>query len=146
MGMFLLEVHDILLAGITLIWCARLRPDILNPYIVSTDLGAASTVLFLVATRWVSAKKYRDAFECLVAKTMEYITAHQANGLHANQPTAQVDLPCDAGMALWESGVDDDIWRMLTQMTGMPDTSMSVEGDPGWMKDIAGWDNGLRSF
>ncbi len=155
MGMYLLELHDVLMGGITLIYCARIRPDILNPYIVSTDLGAASTVLFIVATRWASAKKYRDAFECLVANTMKYFAEQRS----AEQPVAQTAVPPvpialdpsasldGAGIALWESGVDDDVWKMLVDMTGMPNMGMSMEGDPSWMCDISErWDNNITAL
>lgn len=144
MGMNLLDLHDLLVAGIQVVFCAWLDPRAANPYALSADLGACSTVLFLCTTRWASARAFRDAFENLTAKTIEHLqrsfdSQQQAAAAAPTPPPAdkepiglypdQVDVLAAAGG--WGGGVDDDLWRMLSEMTGAPMLSSSGGGGGG---------------
>jgi hypothetical protein len=112
-GLFLQEIHDILVAGIALVYCAWLNPKAVNPFVVSSDLGACSTVLFLVSTRRKSAKKFRDAFEAITAKAMEHISKSKQTGSVEPVLQEKVDIQPEhldtLGQGQWLG--EDDILR-----------------------------------
>jgi hypothetical protein len=143
-GFYLLEMHDVVVAGITLIYCLWMEnANNIDSSAIVIDLGACSTVLFLIAERWESAKRYRDAFEVLVKATLDQKkrnTAIVQNVNHgqqrvSNNTTLQVG---SEGMALLDTtlwGDDDDAgWRkMLGEMTGFSD--QPVIDSNWWLND-----------
>ena len=124
-GFFLLEMHDVLVAGISLIYCLWTEPAGPCAPQILIDLGSCSTVLFLIAERWQSAKRYRDAFEVLVQATVEYKQRHTADPAAVPVPQETSNTPVQMGdglQALLEPGLfgdDDTAWRrMLGELTG----------------------------
>ncbi|OAA59761.1 Transcription factor [Niveomyces insectorum RCEF 264] len=63
------DLHAVFVAGFTLIYSICSCPSIYAPHRAS-DIGACSTLLYVITEQWASAKKYRDAFE-VVAEKME---------------------------------------------------------------------------
>ncbi|ORY26798.1 fungal-specific transcription factor domain-domain-containing protein [Naematelia encephala] len=141
-GFFLLELHDVLLAGISLIYCLWVDPTGPSGSQILVDLGACSTVMFLIAERWESAKRYRDAFEVLVGATTDY------KQRHCNMPTAPIvgaaneHTPVDMsgeGLALFDANLwgDDEasMWRrMLGEITGT--TEPNVDDSWLWFNEL----------
>ncbi|EXJ56771.1 hypothetical protein A1O7_07115 [Cladophialophora yegresii CBS 114405] len=69
----LLDLHSVFVAGFSMIYCAWSDPGLYDAE-MAADLGACSTVLYLIAEQWgAGAKKYRDTFELIMGKTAEYI-------------------------------------------------------------------------
>lgn len=142
-GFFLLELHDVLVAGITLIyslWVDQSHGGN-DLFAVLKDLGACSTVLFLIAERWESAKRYRDAFEALVNATTACLSRRQNNPAPM-MPTASMNFrtPLDVGtegQALFDTslwGTDDSsTWKgMLGEITGAVEPGIQ---DWSWFTD-----------
>jgi hypothetical protein len=68
----LLDLHSIFVAGLSMIYCVWKDPKLYDAE-MAADLGACSTVLYLIAEQWgAGAKKYRDAFELGAERTAEY--------------------------------------------------------------------------
>jgi hypothetical protein len=79
------DLHAVFVAGFTLIFCICTCPSIYSA-LRAGDVGACSTVLYVISEQWTSAKKYRDAFEVVAEKMMESTRKYQesgaAKGLH----------------------------------------------------------------
>jgi Fungal specific transcription factor domain len=86
------DLHAVFVAGFTLIYCICTCPSIYSAQRVG-DIGACSTVLYVISEQWSSAKKYRDAFEVVAEKMMESTKKYQEAGnshyLNTQQPGAQ---------------------------------------------------------
>ncbi|KAK8858961.1 hypothetical protein IAR55_003193 [Kwoniella newhampshirensis] len=135
-GFFLLDLHDVLVAGVTLIYCLWLNESAIDSFTLLHDIGACSTVLFLIAERWASAKRYRDAFEALVKAAVAYrqrigqtSSAGQAQLYLAPQEKALFDT-----QAIW--GQDEGAaWRrMFEEITG--DGVGAAEDPAWWLNDL----------
>ena len=139
-GFFLLELHDVLVAGITLIYSLWNDQYGNDSFTVLKDLGACSTVLFLIAERWESAKRYRDAFEALANATSACLsrrstmpTTQTTNNLNLRTP---LDLGSD-GQVLFDASLwgndDSSTWKgMLGEITGAVDPGIQ---DWSWFTD-----------
>ncbi|KIW16527.1 hypothetical protein PV08_06582 [Exophiala spinifera] len=64
------DLHAVFVAGFTLIYCICNRPSLYNAQHAG-DIGACSTVLYVISEQWTSAKKYRDAFEIVSERMIE---------------------------------------------------------------------------
>ncbi|CAK7231663.1 hypothetical protein SCUCBS95973_007994 [Sporothrix curviconia] len=66
------DLHAIFVAGFTLIYAICSAPSLYTAAgsTCARDIGACSTLLYVITEQWASAKKYRDAFE-VVAEKME---------------------------------------------------------------------------
>jgi hypothetical protein len=64
------DLHAVFVAGFTLIHCICACPAIYSASRAG-DVGACSTVLYVISEQWASAKKYRDAFEVVSEKMMD---------------------------------------------------------------------------
>jgi hypothetical protein len=73
------DLHAVFVAGFTLIYCVCTCPSIYSAQRVG-DVGACSTVLYVISEQWSSAKKYRDAFEVVAEKMMESTKKYQEIG------------------------------------------------------------------
>lgn len=140
-GFFLLELHDVLVAGITLIYSLWVDPIQAgsDSFAVLKDLGACSTVLFLIAERWESAKRYRDAFEALVNATTACLSRRQSNPAPTmHQTSVNFVAPLDVGtegQALFDTSLwgTDDSWKnMLGEITGAVEPGFQ---DWSWFTD-----------
>lgn len=126
---YLLELHDVLVAGITLIYCLWISRGTSNTFSALADLGACSTILFLVAEQWESAKRYRDFFEVLVQATTKYLSQQPDTAAQSNNPLLPLDVQ---GIDLAQLWADEDAsWRwMLGEFTGAAD--VPTEDDWTW--------------
>jgi uncharacterized coiled-coil protein SlyX len=70
------DLHAVFVAGFTLIYCVCTCPSIYSAQRAS-DVGACSTVLYVITEQWSSAKKYRDAFEVVAEKMIESTRKYQ---------------------------------------------------------------------
>jgi hypothetical protein len=137
-GFFLLELHDVLVAGITLIYSLWTNQNNNESFAVLRDLGACSTVLFLIAERWESAKRYRDAFEALVNATTACISQRSTNATFGLDTATLV--PLDIGQdsqALFDTSLwgndDSSTWKgMLGEITGTVEPGLQ---DWSWFTD-----------
>jgi hypothetical protein len=66
------DLHAVFVAGFTLIYCFCVRPELYDAQRAG-NLGACSTVLYVITEQWPSARKYRDAFESVVERMVERI-------------------------------------------------------------------------
>ncbi|KAK0391830.1 hypothetical protein NLU13_1329 [Sarocladium strictum] len=73
------DLHAVFLAGFTLIYCLRVCPSIYSVERIG-DVGACSTVLYVITEQWSSAKKYRDAFETLAEKVLDAVKGQHPGG------------------------------------------------------------------
>ncbi|KAF4501870.1 transcription activator acu-15 [Fusarium agapanthi] len=93
------DLHAVFLAGFTLIYCIRLCPSIHSVERIG-DVGACSTVLYVITEQWPSAKKYRDAFETISEKMLDpvkgqHLGNHSTGGLSSREThcTTAVNRP-----------------------------------------------------
>jgi len=136
-GFFLLELHDVLVAGITLIYSLWTDQSQSDSFAALRDLGACSTVLFLIAERWQSAKRYRDAFEALVNATTACLSQRSTTAIAISGRT-----PLDIGIetqALFDASLwgndDTSTWKgMLGEITGTVEPGLQ---DWSWLTDPA---------
>ena len=118
----LLDLHDVLVAGTSLLYCFSTDSTHIDSLMASADLGACSTVLFLIAEKWNSAKRYRDAFEALCRTTMAHKSC-QTTGI-ANSAAFSFGVPPEnQSYDLWDPSVpgesSDTVWTtMLEQVAG----------------------------
>jgi len=87
----LLDLHSVFVAGFTMIYCVWLDSTLYDADLAS-DFGTCSTVLYVMAEQWTSATKYRDAFENIAERTMEYATSsstrQSSNKANSNKATS----------------------------------------------------------
>ncbi|EPE04411.1 zinc c6 transcription factor [Ophiostoma piceae UAMH 11346] len=73
------DLHAIFVAGFTLIYAICSAPAIYSPR-RARDIGACSTLLYVITEQWSSAKKYRDAFEVVAEKMEESALRYRQGG------------------------------------------------------------------
>ena len=134
-GFFLLELHDVLVAGITLIYSLWTDQSQGDSFAALRDLGACSTVLFLIAERWESAKRYRDAFEALFNATTACLSKRSATAVQLSGRTplnVGIDSQALFDASLWGND-DGSAWKgMLGEITGTVDPGLQ---DWSWFTD-----------
>jgi Fungal specific transcription factor domain len=79
------DLHAVFVAGFTLIYCICSCPSIYSAQLAS-NVGACSTVLYVITEQWSSAKEYRDAFEIVAEKMMDSARKHQENSAKGRLP------------------------------------------------------------
>jgi hypothetical protein len=88
----LLDLHSVFVAGFSMIYCVWSDPSLYDAE-MAADLGACSTVLYLIAEQWgTGAKKYRDAFELIMGKTAEYVLSPKRSHASSQPPPVSVNL------------------------------------------------------
>ena len=73
------DLHAVFVAGFTIIYCICAKPTLYDAR-RATDIGACSTVLYVITEQWPSARQYRDAFE-VVAERMVNQTQQKLESL-----------------------------------------------------------------
>ncbi|OAP64027.1 hypothetical protein AYL99_03254 [Fonsecaea erecta] len=156
----LLDLHSVFVAGFSMIYCAWSDPSLYDAE-MAADLGACSTVLYLIAEQWgEGAKKYRDAFELIAGKTAEYVlsprrpqtSSHQQSVPVSVHPLARESVaPSDTALSgtmpphptshdIDRSGSDGwtkdsfDVWQMMTEFVQTQDSD--YECDPVNFREI----------
>lgn len=61
----LVKPLQLMIIGLTLIYCTWISPEEIFNSATSNDINACSIVLFVITERWPAAKKYRDIFEAI---------------------------------------------------------------------------------
>lgn len=86
------DLHAVFLAGFTLLYCIRACPSIYSVERVG-DVGACSTVLYVITEQWSSAKKYRDAFETIAEKMLDTVKGQNLGG-QGNEGSSSQETHC----------------------------------------------------
>ncbi|WWD17585.1 hypothetical protein CI109_102026 [Kwoniella shandongensis] len=138
-GFFLLDLHDILVAGVTLIYCLWLNEPSIDSFTLLHDIGACSTVLFLISERWASAKRYRDAFEALVKAAVAYRQRMNQTNSSAAASGQLYLAPQDKALfdaqSVWWGQDEGAAWRrMFEEITG--DGVGAAEDPAWWLNDL----------
>lgn len=164
----LLDLHSIFVAGLSIIYCVWKDPKLYDAE-TAADLGACSTVLYLIAEQWgAGAKKYRDAFELGAERTAEYaqsitqshgseqtqqgvFESHVPQGnnssydIEGNQILNQGDAyHTEPNVSGGWSNDNFDVWQMITQAVQTSDTRVERDvldfaGIEEFMADEAMW-------
>ncbi|SCN76727.1 related to transcription activator protein acu-15 [Fusarium fujikuroi] len=86
------DLHAVFLSGFTLLYCIRACPSIYSVERVG-DVGACSTVLYVITEQWSSAKKYRDAFETIAEKMLDTVKGQNLGG-QGNEGSSSQETHC----------------------------------------------------
>ncbi|EXJ73456.1 uncharacterized protein A1O5_03217 [Cladophialophora psammophila CBS 110553] len=157
----LLDLHSVFVAGFSMIYCAWSHPSLYDAE-MAADLGACSTVLYLITEQWgAGAKKYRDAFELIAGKTAEYVLSPRRSQVNSQQrpPSVGLQAPLRASAAASDTvpgpemphpatAYDDmerpssdnwtkdslDVWQMMTEFVQTQDSDF--ECDPVNFREI----------
>ncbi|KFA46129.1 hypothetical protein S40293_03749 [Stachybotrys chartarum IBT 40293] len=72
-GFSVMALHSIFIAGLTLLYCIWAAPAEVFNIATSNGLNACSIVMYVIADRWVGARKYRDVFDVIKQAVMESV-------------------------------------------------------------------------
>lgn len=121
----LLALHASFVAGLVMVYCFSMDRSIFDGKF-SSDIRACSTVLYIIAERWPATRKVKNAFESLVAATIEGGSSHRqseigkssmnmlpsgtssGNGMPAGLPT-----PGTAQLSYGETEANNDVWDLF---------------------------------
>ncbi|KAL1979669.1 hypothetical protein VTN96DRAFT_5396 [Rasamsonia emersonii] len=79
LGWILLATHSIFTAGLTLLYCLWANRENVNVYLtLFDDIRSCSTVLFVVAERWPTVRRFRDVFKVLARKMFQIVSHNHA--------------------------------------------------------------------
>ncbi|KAI2614671.1 fungal-specific transcription factor domain-containing protein [Hypoxylon fragiforme] len=129
-GFSALSIQSVFLAGLTLIYCAWLTPQ--NSISIDGPLTDCQILLYIVAERYPSARKYRDVFERVKSAILNII----AQGKHQPRNPVHIDPNVQEGLASidgqWASRVGADFSYMVNTMSGNATAppSFGIDGDP----------------
>ena len=84
------DLHAVFVAGFTLIYSICAKPSLYDAQ-RADDIGACSTVLYVITEQWPSARRYRDAFETVVEKMVERTRKSDKEDSGTCPPQAVVD-------------------------------------------------------
>lgn len=70
------DLHAVVIAGFTSVYCIMAHPSLYDAR-RANEIGACSTVLYVIAEQWKSAKRYRDAFEAVAERLVELLSTSQ---------------------------------------------------------------------
>ncbi|KPI36506.1 putative transcriptional regulatory protein [Cyphellophora attinorum] len=148
----LIALHATFVAGLTLIYCFLADTSVYNLKL-SSDIRACSTILYVISERWSSAREIRDAFERIIANTIEKSVvdlplsplhndsmgqAHGTEALNASLPDDQVS---DTTKVFWSELAT--IGHSQKDMHQLPadslDTSMSISQTENIWNSLEPW-------
>ncbi len=132
------------MAGLTLIYCAWVNPELIYNSTTSNDIYACSIVLFVITERWPGARKYRDAFDIIKQNVIDRIAA----GRHIGPRQTVVELKNELQSTLSTlhnlQGDEDQQYectRIITDMAGEPmESEVEIPGSPATRISRAGAD------
>lgn len=124
-GHSFIAVQTVFVSGIMLLYCLWTHANDVWSIRLSNNLRACSSVLFVMGERTPWVRRYRDAFEALVAVTMERLEAQQeGNGAGS---TDDISMQDTAGPPLQDPQMNDipvapsaDFPVMNESATGQP--------------------------
>ncbi len=84
------DLHAVFVAGVTLIYsiCAN---SALYDAQRAGDIGACSTVLYVITEQWPSARKYRDSFETVAERLVERTRKTGKPDVHVCRPQIEIE-------------------------------------------------------
>ncbi|KAH7303853.1 fungal-specific transcription factor domain-containing protein [Stachybotrys elegans] len=136
-GFSVMALHSIFIAGLTLLYCIWAAPNEVFGISTSNGLDSCSIVLYVIAERWVGARKFRDVFDVIKQSVMESIEQE-------DQPRRSIiDLRRQVIMALCSAGSSEGDCRgefsaMVNDMAvDKADTMTTESGDDSVLK----WQN-----
>ncbi|PYH94539.1 hypothetical protein BO71DRAFT_475767 [Aspergillus ellipticus CBS 707.79] len=95
-GYSFLLVNSLYMAGLTICLCLFRAPQLWT-VVVSNDLRACSSALFVMAERNASLKKYRDGLETIINRAMEFVqeagSTDTESGVHQFATAQPTDPP-----------------------------------------------------
>jgi hypothetical protein len=123
-GFSLMALHSVFLAGLTLLYCTWLAPKEVFSIGTSNSMNACSIVLYIIAERWPSAKKYRDVFEEVKQTVMDAI---QQSEFKPRRPIKRLRPSLRTTLNTMEKGEEGqtEIEAMVADMAG--ETLISLE-------------------
>lgn len=98
----LLALHASFVAGLVMVYCFSMDRSIFDGKF-SSDIRACSTVLYVIAERWPATRKVKNAFESLVAATIEGGSANRLG--EVGKPSLNM-LPMNSSMGNGLSRID----------------------------------------
>ncbi|KAI1774282.1 fungal-specific transcription factor domain-containing protein [Hypoxylon cercidicola] len=113
-----ISLQTVFLAGLTMLYCAWLSPEILPD--VSGPISDCNIMLYIMTDRWPLGPKYRDVFESL----QELVTKAIPRASH--QDASAAARAVDFDVIEWEreldlgftGGIRNDISQMIASITG----------------------------
>ncbi|THC96893.1 hypothetical protein EYZ11_003610 [Aspergillus tanneri] len=119
LGWNLLALHSIFTAGLTLlycIWADKCSADMGR----FEDVRACSNVLFAIAERWPTAKRFRDIFEVLAQRMADLVAAQVQNHEELDDQPYGPEYECGLGALAETMGFaashNGDFWAMLDEL------------------------------
>lgn len=121
LGWNLLAIHAVFTAGLNLLYCmwiSRERHDLQ----MLDDIRACSSVLFVVAEHWPTARRFRDTFERMVSKMFYMLSKEKdrdADGVEDitgyvdNYVNFGIQDPVDEGYMMG----NDNFWSLFDEVT-----------------------------
>ena len=131
LGYTLLTLHSVFIAGMTILFCVWVTPEILKTS-AANDLRACSSLLFVIAERWPSAKRYRDVFETLASSMLDLVSSgsYQANSVKDENLPTDLAQSIESIKESLTSAQDQHIWETITDFLGdevVPSASDSAQ-------------------
>jgi hypothetical protein len=144
-----------------MVYCVWAQPDLYDTELAA-DFGACSTVLYVIAEQWPSAKKYRDAFELVAEKTAEYVSSaarrSRSTSLERSTARKQIEGPesanaeidttqHEAGWSEYSMTENFDVWQMMNHFVETQDGPVQYDTSFGSIEDLLaeeglGWFSG----
>lgn len=136
-GFSVMALHSIFIAGLTLLYCVWAAPREVFSIASSNALNACSIVMYVIAERWVGARKYRDVFDVIKQAVMESVEVGE------DEPRRLItNLRYDVLKTLKTAGSSDkacsgEFSAMLNDMAGGDESikSKDTEGDDDMISD-----------
>lgn len=120
----LLALHASFVAGLVMVYCFSMDRSIFDGKF-SSDIRACSTVLYVIAERWPATRKVKNAFESLVAATIEGGSTNRQgelgksslNMLPINSASgnglSQIATPENRQLPYGEAETSNDVWDLF---------------------------------
>ncbi|KAF4445209.1 transcription activator acu-15 [Fusarium acutatum] len=124
----LLSLHANFVAGLVMVYCFCLDPSIFSPKF-SSSVRACSTILYIISERWPRAVQARNAFDRLVAATIE--GDHEANnGLLRSEENLHVSRDDFLPGFVADESSNPEIWNNFESILGDHQIDLGT-----WMHD-----------
>jgi hypothetical protein len=123
------DLHAVFVAGFTLIYCICMYPTLYSASRTS-DVGACSTVLYIITEQWSGARKYRDAFEVVAEKMIESAAKFQEAAVYQRPayPSSEI-LHSPVSVMAPSRPVPNISYESYSQQTS-PSSAYSTLGHP----------------
>ena len=142
------DLHAVFVAGFTLIYSICAVPSLYDAH-RANDIGACSTVLYVITEQWPSARKYRDAFEIVAERMVELTQQRMKLGTLQDQSTSARDedfdrhqhMSHDSSQERWEDSavnlVENGRYPLWAHNSGSASPSTAPSAEDPLMDDLA---------